>query len=280
MNKTGVRFSPDPLSLKEQDCINKHMKKNYVYKITNTLNGKWYIGKRQWHGPISEDKYMGSGSIIKNAIAKHGVQYFKKEILAIFDNDEDASEFEFNSISSDDVKNPNCYNCRRGGNGGWDHINLSEEKYQICHRGGKNNMAKHGNPFDKFTPEKRSEISKKSAKSRKDNGTIVRFKKSKGSASGSKNSMYGKIWCVKSDAVSLDDRRPFKKNEIPKEYISCQEWKIKNTPKPTNTNAGRSWYNNGIESRLFLEKDVPSGFKKGRKTISGPVAQLVRAVTS
>jgi hypothetical protein len=37
--------------------------KHYVYKITNLINGKWYIGKRKHVNPY-EDSYMGSGKLI------------------------------------------------------------------------------------------------------------------------------------------------------------------------------------------------------------------------
>ena len=55
----------------------------YIYKITNLLNGKNYIGKRRHQDsdtPLQE-RYMGSGRLIKQAIKKYGLQNFKKEIL-------------------------------------------------------------------------------------------------------------------------------------------------------------------------------------------------------
>jgi hypothetical protein len=40
----------------------------YIYKVVNTQNGKYYIGKRQYDGDINSDKYLGSGLLIKRAI--------------------------------------------------------------------------------------------------------------------------------------------------------------------------------------------------------------------
>ena len=34
---------------------------HYVYKITNLVNDKKYIGKRSCHCSIEKDDYMGSG---------------------------------------------------------------------------------------------------------------------------------------------------------------------------------------------------------------------------
>ena len=55
----------------------------YIYKITNLINNKNYIGKRRHQEcdtPLQE-RYMGSGRLIKQAIKKYGYQNFKKEIL-------------------------------------------------------------------------------------------------------------------------------------------------------------------------------------------------------
>jgi hypothetical protein len=48
-----------------------------IYKTTNTLNGKFYIGKSKYDDP----DYIGSGSILKKAIKKYGKENFVKEVI-------------------------------------------------------------------------------------------------------------------------------------------------------------------------------------------------------
>jgi len=96
-----------------------------IYKITNKINGKFYIGKHQTND--LHDDYMGSGKLIKSAIEKYGVENFKKEILYVFDNENDMNDKESELVTEEFVKDNNNYNLCPGGNGGWGYINLNED---------------------------------------------------------------------------------------------------------------------------------------------------------
>lgn len=87
-----------------------------IYKITNILNGKIYVGKHQTKD--LNDGYMGSGKSIKFAIRKYGKQNFKKEILFIFDNEIEMNAKEKELITEDFVIRDDTYNIGIGGEGG------------------------------------------------------------------------------------------------------------------------------------------------------------------
>ena len=86
-----------------------------VYKITNLINFKYYIGVHKTDNPA--DNYMGSGTAIRNSIKKHGIENFKKEIIAKFDCKEDAYNLEYEI--TEEFNSDMMYNMKRGGIGGW-----------------------------------------------------------------------------------------------------------------------------------------------------------------
>jgi hypothetical protein len=86
-----------------------------IYKITNKINGKIYIGKDTTSNP----QYLGSGKLIKRAILKYGVENFTKEILDQTDDYSDLSKKEIFWIKKFDSNNLTIgYNISNGGDGG------------------------------------------------------------------------------------------------------------------------------------------------------------------
>lgn len=87
-----------------------------IYKTTNLINGKIYLGKHQTN--IPDDSYLGSGKNLVKAIKKYGAENFIKDILFIFDNEYDMNLKEIEIITEEIVNSPNYYNIAVGGQGG------------------------------------------------------------------------------------------------------------------------------------------------------------------
>jgi hypothetical protein len=92
-----------------------------IYKITNKIDRKIYIGKHQTKD--LNDGYMGSGKLLKYAIEKHGLCNFEKDILFVFDNEEEMNAKEAKLVSEEFVNKDTNYNLCPGGKGGWGYIN-------------------------------------------------------------------------------------------------------------------------------------------------------------
>jgi len=97
-----------------------------IYKTTNLVNGKIYIGKDKRNNP----KYLGSGKLLNKAIKKYGRENFIKEILEYCNSEEHMSEREkiwtckFNSTDR-----AIGYNMTEGGAGGNTRINYTKQQF-------------------------------------------------------------------------------------------------------------------------------------------------------
>jgi hypothetical protein len=98
-----------------------------IYKITNIINNKIYIGK----DTKNRTNYYGSGIIINFAIRKYGKENFKKEILQECNSIEELNEAEKHWIKELNSIRPNGYNITKGGDGGDTYSNRSEESKKL-----------------------------------------------------------------------------------------------------------------------------------------------------
>jgi hypothetical protein len=186
-----------------------------VYKVTNLINGKFYIGTHKTKD--QNDEYMGSGTYLKRSQEKHGMNNFKKEILFVYDNPEQMFNKEAELVNEDFLAEENTYNLKLGGFGGWDHLRGSNGNNIKNHR-------KIGNYGFKIT---RGKINKKNISE----GLFRYFKNNSGNftnkkhsdetkkklsekaklRTGVKNSQYGVRWIY-----SLEEKRSTRiKNDEP-----------------------------------------------------------------
>lgn len=98
-----------------------------VYKTTNNINGKEYVGFHgipkgeipldfSSSGSVFSDGYLGSGRIIRQAVEKYGPHNFSQEILFVSDSIEDAEKFEATVVNAEYTLREDTYNIALGGN--------------------------------------------------------------------------------------------------------------------------------------------------------------------
>lgn len=110
------------------------MRKHYlVYKTTNLVNGKIYIGQHQTYD--LNDGYLGSGKLLKQAIKKYGEQNFKREILCECSSLEEMNEKEAEIVNDEFIQRNDTYNIKHGGEGGWDFINVKNMNNSVGNAG-------------------------------------------------------------------------------------------------------------------------------------------------
>lgn len=113
----------------------------YIYKTTNKINGKIYVGMHRVKYDEFDKDYIGSGKHLKYAVEKYGKDSFSCDVIEWCKTEEELSDRERYWITTLDAMNPDIgYNLKEGGIGGWN-IDVSGENNPMygVHRFGKDN---------------------------------------------------------------------------------------------------------------------------------------------
>jgi hypothetical protein len=92
-----------------------------VYKITNQINNKIYIGAHKTSN--LEDNYMGSGKHLNYSQNRYGIENFSKEIIFRAISSDIMYWIERMLVDEEFLNDPMTYNKKLGGQGGFDYIN-------------------------------------------------------------------------------------------------------------------------------------------------------------
>lgn len=109
------------------------MKFYIVYKITNLINEKVYIGRHSTNN--INDNYMGSGTELREDMKRVGKKNFSKEILFVFDNWKEMVDKETELLTKEFVNSENTYNATNQGTGLVTHGPAAREKLRIINTG-------------------------------------------------------------------------------------------------------------------------------------------------
>ena len=210
----------------------KEKKFHFIYKTTNLLSGKYYIGMHSTDN--LDDSYLGSGKRLRYSINKHGFENHVREILEFVDSRERLKKREKEIVSLDEIAKEECMNLIVGGEGGRGftseeqrlNAKKSNEKQRILRETNlewvekykKNKSSSQKKAYDEGRREKvyfYDRNGKKHSEKSKE-----KMKESKiGHGAGSKNSQFGTCW--------INDKnvnKKIKKEEI--ENFIKEGWKI------------------------------------------------------
>jgi hypothetical protein len=95
----------------------KEKKYHFIYKTTNVLSGKYYIGMHSTSD--LNDGYLGSGTRLRYSINKHGKENFVREIIEYCESREELKSKEIEIVNLDEIAKIECMNLKVGGYGGF-----------------------------------------------------------------------------------------------------------------------------------------------------------------
>lgn len=207
----------------------------YVYKITNTINNKVYVGK---HSAISlTNSYYGSGVAIKQAIKKYGKHMFIKDILCVCENENILNEQEIYWIDKLNTYK-HGYNMTHGGEGKLGYIPSLETieknrksiiEYYKTHPDIKVMLSENAK---KRTGSKNSFYGKKLTEAHIEKLRVTRIK----AITGKNNPSAVRIRCIELDKIfdTATEACRFVGAKEPSSILKCAKGKLK-------TSSGYTW---------------------------------------
>ena len=207
----------------------KLKKFHFIYKTTNLLNNKFYIGMHSTSN--LKDGYIGSGTRLRHSIRKYGIENFKFEIIEWCDNREFLIKREKEIITEEHINDDNCYNLKFGGLGGGKFYS-DEHQFKCSQAGGAKhrermlNDSEYRNKFKNLASKwnkirhRRGDIKSIrelfSWSGKKHNTkTIEKMKNSKkGHGVGESNSQYGSKWITN----GKENKKIKKDMELPQDW--------------------------------------------------------------
>lgn len=190
-----------------------------IYKTTNLINNKIYIGKRIFtKDKFFKNKYYGSGKLLKEAINKYGLDSFNREVLEEVDNEflEEREVYWIKFYNSNNLEIG--YNLTIGGNSKYGRKigSMSNETKKKISESVSKYLSENGHPLqDKNQSDESKEKIKNKLKGRKLTDEHIRKL-----ANGHKGLKYNKPEKVKK--IKIDQRIKIKQLSLNGYFI--KEW--------------------------------------------------------
>jgi hypothetical protein len=195
--------------------INELKKYHILYRTTNTVTGRFYIGIHSTSN--LKDRYLGSGVRFRNELKKYGPKCFVFEILEHCSSRQVALQREFETLKTL-LSNPNCLNlCQGGRAGGLDELarDKSKERRDWLK---ENDIEWYASYREKISDglKRRGQTTPGNFTGRThSSATIEKMKQAaKGRGTGNQNSQYGTCWITNGNL----NKKIKKTDPIPEEW--------------------------------------------------------------
>ena len=236
-----------------------------VYKITNTTNGKIYVGVHSTDD--LDDGYMGSGRLIRAAIEKYGIASFSKVILRKFETRADAYLYEKEIVDDVFIARDDTYNLRTGGHGGMMLDPISGSKH---HMYGVNFSDEHRKKISDALIgricDHNQEINKrpeKIAKTAESHRGMTRSVEARENMSVARKRFILKNGAAANKGSTIwHDPATGELKTVHKGCAAPDGW-LRGTGK-SSAQAGKKWFTDGTTNLSCKPGDEPSGFIAGR----------------
>lgn len=233
--------------------------KHYIiYKITNLINGKIYIGKHRCND--LDDGYFGSGKVLWLAINKYGLENFLFHLEIDLKNEKEMDLLEEMVVNKEFLARDDVYNLSRGGinpcmYGKKNPFYGKTHSREVCERVSKRFGGKH------LTQEHKDRISRGFKRLLEEHPEIrVKFGNRRNKRK-CRNSITGEIKFFNIDEIPENFDIYVCQKPV---YHASEERKLELRKERSEYNRRSKWYNNGHQEKFCPPSEVPEGFVLGR----------------
>lgn len=234
----------------------------YIYKITNNLNGKMYIGMHR--SKSFDENYWGSGKIIVEAINKYGKDNFSREVILECDSEDELCKAEERIIRElNCVELDEYYNLKDGGIGKFPVLSGESNGMYGVHRFGElnPNYGKH----HVFSDESRKNMS--DAHKGKKLSDYHRQRISEGNKGRTVSDETKLKLSIKAkNRVGWHHTDETKRKMSENNAMNKQEYRDKVSASLKGKNkwtAGRVWINNGERELMIFKDEIDNKLNEG-----------------
>lgn len=236
-----------------------------IYKITNLLNGKMYIGQHITDN--LDDGYMGSGRIIKEAVKKHGAENFRKEWVMFCEDADELNYWESVFVDETWVERADTYNLTTGGKQNNVMSAQTRAKMSESHKG--KSPANKGQKWNSEQCKRHSDRMKghsqnwKPGERDKASKRMRDYNLSHEPWNKGKTHIYSDETLLQmSESAKCRFSDKTKHPQYGKPHTQQTKAKISQTQSVRQT--GLCWCNNGVVNKFVSPDEIPPGFVRGR----------------